>query len=236
MKIVLKFIFAIVFLFSINIYSQTVSANATRPSVSDNAFLTAYGYTEVEFGLSTQKNFWSLPMFLKFSAIKNGEFGFLMNGLFNNMTIRNTPETKLGDPGIQFKYQFVNNSSVAFSAVGRLDFMSSNTKLTIYAVPSILTKSGQIDLTVGFSSVNSANSIFYAAAFSPKVDLPFCIYVELFGESWDGYKPFYFDAGISYPVSSDFILDVALVRGLNDDAADWQFQIGFTKTLLKLID
>lgn len=54
-------------LFSFESYSQDVSANPTRPSASDNAFLTAKGYSEIEIGFASQKNFWSIPTLLKFS-------------------------------------------------------------------------------------------------------------------------------------------------------------------------
>ncbi|KUG25601.1 hypothetical protein ASZ90_004574 [hydrocarbon metagenome] len=38
--------------FSSVIFSQEIFSNATRPSASDNGYLTAYGYTEVELILS----------------------------------------------------------------------------------------------------------------------------------------------------------------------------------------
>lgn len=44
-------------------YSQT--ANPTRPSAADNAYLTEYGYTEIEMGyMLDQNNYYSLPALL----------------------------------------------------------------------------------------------------------------------------------------------------------------------------
>lgn len=162
------------------------------------------------------------------------EIGFLMNGLFNNVTVGNYSETKLGDPGLQLKYQFIKKEKMAMAAVGKADFYNGATKFTVYAVPSFLTYFGQIDATAGISTIQDASTLLYAIAFSPKFDLPFGIYLELFGEKPEAYSPLYFDAGISYPVSSDFVLDIALVKGLNKDAIDLQFQIGLTKTLVKI--
>ena len=120
------------------------------------------------------------------------------------------------------------------SVVGRTDFIPDNTKFTVYAVPSFITQYGQIDATAGLSFISSTTSVFYAIAFSPKVNLPVGFYVELFGENAENYSPIYFDAGISYPMSKDFVLDAAIVRGLNDEATDWQYQFGFTKSLFKI--
>ena len=103
----------IILIISAEMFSQTVSANPTRPSASDNAFLTEYGYTEIEIGIGAQKNFWAVPTLLKFSAIQNGEFGFIMNGLVNSSTTGGKTETKVGDPGLQLKYQFINNGTIA---------------------------------------------------------------------------------------------------------------------------
>lgn len=230
LNIILIFILA----FSTEILSQNILANPTRPSASDNAFLTEYGYTEIEFGYAGQTNYSSLPLLLKFSALKTLELGFAMSGLVNSTYIGNKTETKVGDPSFQLKFQLLKNENIGLAVLGRSDFISGGTKFTFYGVPSFITSFGQIDATAGITSLNNSTSFIYALAFSPNVNLPFGFYLELFGESVENYSPLYFDAGVSYPISSDFVLDAALTRGLNDEATDWQYQIGFTKTLFRL--
>ena len=66
------------------IFSQEVFSNATRPSASDNGYLTEYGYTELEIGWTAEENYWSVPALLKFTALPNFELGFLMSGIVMN--------------------------------------------------------------------------------------------------------------------------------------------------------
>lgn len=230
----IKFILVIVLIISSELLAQNVSANPTRPSASDNAFLTEYGYTEIEMGFSGQTNYSSVPLLLKFSALKSVEIGFSMSGLVNSTYIGNKTETKVGDPGLQLKFQLLKNETMGLAVLGRADFISDDTKFTFYGVPSFITNYGQIDATLGITLLNNTTSFIYALAFSPKVNLPFGFYLELFGESFENYSPIYFDLGVSYPISSDFILDAAVVHGLNNEATDWQYQFGLTKTLFKI--
>jgi len=55
---------------------EQVAANPTRPSVSDNAHLTALGYTELEAGGLVADNRWTIPALLKFSVHRQIEVGF----------------------------------------------------------------------------------------------------------------------------------------------------------------
>lgn len=230
----IKYIVIIGLVITPEIFSQGISANPTRPSASDNAFLTEYGYTEIEMGFAGQNNYWTIPTLLKFSILKKAEIGFSMNGLLNSTKIANSTETKAGDPGLQIKFQLLKNENIALSFLARTEFISDDTKFTFYGVPSYITSFGQFDATLGITNISNSTSLIYAIAFSPKVNMPFGFYLEIFGESLENYSPIYFDAGVSYPITSDFVLDAAVVRGLNDEATDWQYQFGFTKTLFKL--
>ena len=220
----------------IPINSNAQTANPTRPSAADNAYLTQYGYSELEIGYSGDKDTYSIPALLKFSVLKKLEAGVIMSGIINY----DGNETKVGDPGLQLKYQFLNNEQLAAAIVGKVGYSnSSSATYTIYAVPSIQTKFAQFDLTGGTSFIKTLteykNRYFYAFAISPKVDLPVGFFVEIYGESFSGSNPFYFDFGVGYPVSPDFVFDAGLTLGLNKDAADWIFQIGLTKTLFKFL-
>jgi len=221
-------------LISINTFAQT--ANPTRPSAADNAYLTEYGYSELEIGYSGSDNVYSIPTLLKFSVLKKLEVGLWMSGII----YYDGNETKVGDPGFQLKYQITNNKDLAVSIVGKMGFSnSSSPAYTIYAVPTIQTSFAQFDLTAGTSFIKISdeydNLYFYALAMSPKIDLPIGIFGEIFGESLSGSNSLYIDFGISYPVTPDFVLDTGITFGLNESATDWIFQIGLTKTLFKIL-
>lgn len=221
-------------LISINTFAQT--ANPTRPSAADNAYLTEYGYSELEIGYLGDKDTYTIPALLKFTILKRLEAGLFMTGIITNYG----NETKAGDPGLQLKYQILNNNDFAAALVGRIRFdNSSSPGYTIYAIPTIQTSFAQFDLTAGTSFIKNSeeydNLYFYALAMSPKIDLPIGIFGEIFGESLSGSNSLYIDFGISYPVTPDFVLDTGLTFGLNESAADWIFQIGLTKTLFKFL-
>lgn len=225
----------IVFLifYTINVIAQT--ANPTRPSAADNAYLAEYGFTEIEIGYSGDDKTFSIPTLLKFTPFQKLEAGVLLSGLLNY----DGNETKVGDPGIQLKYQILNKEKLALSFVGKVAFSSSSpATYTIYGVPTIQTDIVQIDVTAGTSFfkdlLDYKNLYFYAVALSPKTELPFGLFLEVYGESHSNYSPIYFDFGIGYPISSDFVLDVALAVGLNEDANAWILQFGFTKTMFRL--
>ena len=114
------------------LFPQT--ANPTRPSASDNAYLTEYGYSELEIGYSGDDNVDAVPALLKFSVLKKLEVGLFTAGF----VYYDGNEIEFGDPGFQLKYQVINNNDLAASIVGKMGFSSSNSpSYSIYAVPSL---------------------------------------------------------------------------------------------------
>ncbi len=214
--------------------AQLPDASPTRPSASDNAFLTAPGYLEVETGLFLGDGFYSIPTLLKASLVKDMEFGFLMSGLINHVS-KPVTSTDIGDPGLQVKYQFMNEGNTAVAAVARLDFSDPGTRFTAYVVPSLTPFIGRFDVTLGVANQSGTTSLIYAVAFSPVMPSPVGIFGEFYGESASNWSPFYFDAGASFAISPDFVVDGSFGVGLNDDAADWQLQFGLTKVLTKIL-
>ncbi len=219
--------------------AQGIQASPTRPSASDNAYLTAPGWLELEAGLALTDNGWTLPTLLKFATLERLEFGFLMNGLLDRFDAPRGTETEVGDPGGQAKYQFLNDTWGAVAGVARVDFLGGgDTRLTAYSVLSYQHTAFQMDLTLGGSDVdlgsNRAETFFYAIAFSPKLQGKTGGYLELFGEQSDGASAFSLDVGLTRPISPRLVADIAFAFGLTDDAADWVLQVGFTGTLVNL--
>lgn len=234
-KLILTFLF-----FGSLLSAQEFSANATRPSASDNGYLTAYGFTEIELGWAVEENYWSVPALLKFTALPNFELGFLMSGIVNHSEFAGSSDTEVGDFGVQLKSQIYEDPGMAIALLGRTDFLQSEMqRFTLYSAWSFQREMFQLDATVGgvfhSESFAGSNSFIYAVSFAPKFESDAGVYVEIFGESNEVVKPLYFDAGISFAVSPRFILDAAYVTGLNDDALDWQFQVGFTTTLFRIL-
>lgn len=220
--------------------AQEVSANATRPSTSDNGYITEYGFTELELGWFIQEDYWSVPTLLKFSAFEKLELGLIMSGIVNHSDFFGQSDTEVGDPGIQIKGQLLKIPEMAIALVGRADFLSQSiTKGTIYGAISFPRKDFQVDVTVGgYFGVDNNDfdpAFLWAVAIGSNFEVPTNIYIEVFGETLSGYSPVALDAGVSYKLSSDFVLDAAYYTGINDDALDWQIHIGFTKTLFKLL-
>jgi len=233
-NILLLVLFYSIILLTTNSLSQT--ANPTRPSAADNAYLTEYGYSELEMGYAGNENGYNFPTLLKFSVFRKFEAGVLLTGLITD----NGNKTRIGNPGFQLKYQPIKSDILGASIVGRITFDNSAAPIyTIYAAPSLQTKFVQIDFTAGTSLINNSsvyeNQFFYALAFTPKIKMPIGVYGEIFGEDFSGSNLVYVDLGISYPVSSSFVLDTAITIGLNEGATDWIFQVGFTKTLFKFL-
>lgn len=214
--------------------AQLPGASPTRPQASDHAFLTAPGYLEVETGLFLGDGFYSIPTLLKASIVKDMEFGFLMSGIVNHVS-KPVTSTDIGDPGLQAKYQFMNEGNTAVAAVARLDFSDPGTRFTAYVVPSLCPFIGRFDATLGVATQSGTTSLIYAVAFSPVMPSPVRIFGEFYGESASNWSPFYFDAGASFSISPDFVIDGSFGVGLNDDAADWQLQFGLTKVLVKIL-
>ncbi len=235
-----KFAVVCFLMVAVSITAQEVASNPTRPSATDNGFLTAPGYMELEIGWAGEENFWSMPALLKITPFLNFEFGFLMSGLVNHYDFEGVSETKAGDFGMQFKFQLYSNPATAIALLGRVEFLDNDIqRYTAYTAWSLIRTLFQVDATVGgvfhSKSFDGANSFIYAVAAAPKLNSDAGIYIEIFGESNEAVKPIYADIGISYAVSPRFVLDAAYFWGLNDDAADWQIQIGFTATLFKIL-
>jgi len=216
------------------VFSQSVRANPTRPSASDNAFLTEYSYAELEFGLLAQTDSWTLPALLKFSPSRVFELGFSMTGLLNHYS---APEakTEFGDAGVQLKVQFYKKENLAVSAVGRIEFPANKgIRNTMYLTPTIITEFVQLDATVGGIFQSSADSFIYAFCFSHDLNEKLNCFFEVYGESAKYYESITLDFGLSYSLSPDFIIDSAYGIGLNSYSPSWQIQVGFTKTLMKV--
>lgn len=214
--------------------AQLPDASPTRPSATDNAFLTAPGHLEIETGLLLGDGFYSIPTLLKASLINKLEFGFLMSGIINHRS-KPVTSTDVGDPGVQAKYQFMNEGNTAIAGVARLDFADPDARFTAYVTPSLTPIIGRFDATLGLATGGGTTSLIYAVAFSPPMPKPVGIFAEFHGESASNYTPFFFDGGVSFAITPDFVLDAGFGVGLNDDAPDWQFQAGLTKVLAKIL-
>lgn len=219
-----------------------VQPNPTRPSAADNAYLTAYGYSELEIGWAKSENAWTIPTLIKISPISRLELGFTFSGLLNHFDHNGSGETEFGDPGLQLKGQVSRKEWGALAVVGRVERLSDkNMKYTFYTAASFPTKVFAFDITLGASFLDTKYYGFeetfqYAFAFAPNLNHPLGTYVEIFGESSSNSKPLFFDAGLAYPLLSSFVVDAAIFIGLNEDADDWQIQVGFTTLLAKIFD
>ena len=212
-----------------------ISVNPTRPSASDNAYLTARGYTEIEFGLAYDRDAWALPTLLKWTLHPRIELGFITPGLIQS----DDSDVAFGDPGLQIKTQWFSRNRGAFATVGRIELTGEKPKATLYAVTSLATDRVGLDATFGaffFDDGSGAyeNGLLYAAAAAPKFKGKIGGYVEVYGETASGNRPIFLDVGISYACSNRFVLDASAAFGLNDDAQEWIFQIGFTSLLFKI--
>lgn len=221
--------------------SGQVSANATRPSASDNGYLTARGYAELELGGAVMENFWSIPALLKFSPAERVELAFAMSGILNHFSFPGFSDTEVGDPGVQVKGQLSKGSWGALAVVGRADFVSErDPRFTGYGVVSLQASSFQLDITAGGATFDvgggdHSQSFIYAAALSPKLSGDVGAFVELFGEEASGSSTVAGDFGFSFAHSPRLIYDVALTIGLSKFAPDWALQFGFTATLFPLL-
>jgi len=216
---------------------EDIKPNPTRPSASDNAYLTHQGYTELEFGLASRAKSWNLPLLLKLGFHENFELGLSMSGLIEHTS----EEYSLGDPGLQLKAQLFNQAWGAVAAVGRIEHIN-NTKprYTVYGVASLPLQIAHLDGTFGgvFTDQGTngyAHSFTYAVFLSPNLKAPVTAYLEIFGEKAESSNPVSFDCGIFYPISKKIVLDLSITIGLNDDAEDWVIQVGFTTLLFKLL-
>ena len=226
-----------VMLIKIGFSQEDIRPNPTRPSASDNAYLTHLGYTELEFGFLSQTNFQSLPLLFKFTFHKNFELGLTMSGLIDRIN----GEYDFGNPGLQLKTQLIDQSWGAVAAAGRIEYIeSAKPTYTVYGVASLLFEKISLDGTLGgvFSDQGSGDysDVFtYAFALNSNFESPLGGFLEIFGVNSDFSNPVYFDCGISYGISKNVILDLSITFGLNDESEDWVVQVGFTTLLYKLL-
>lgn len=218
-------------------WGQSVSANPTRPSASDNAYITANKYLEMEFGLSTSSSGWSLPLLLKSSVSQKTEFGIFMNGLAYYNSSDETSD--LGNPGLQIKHKFVDSQSFASAIVAKTEFVkNSSTVFTLYDASSFQVEYFQLDITLGVNlfKENSElnNSYFYAAAISPKLNSKFGVFVEVFGDYTSNQNNLYFDGGISYSLFPTIVFDASYTPENKTTGAPSVVQLGVTTTLYKI--
>ena len=222
--------------FSLSItFAQSHSVNPTRPSAADNAYLTDYSYSEVEFGAAIYEGGWSLPLMLKSTPIQNLEVGLFLNGLVNG----SDDETDIGNPGLQLKTQLYESEQFATAFLGKAEFIKEiNPNFTFYFANSFHHELFQADLTLGTLLQDNGSeydaSFIYALAISPKLNGPFGFYIEVFGDYYDNNNSLYFDLGIAYSVSNTLVLDAAFTTNEEFDQNFNQFQIGFTTSLFKL--
>jgi len=229
------------FIFSLSLSplarAQEVTANATRPSVSDNAFLTSWGYSEIEVGWLRTPTLWNTPSLLKFSLQERIELAFAMTGLFQE---GQAGKTDLGTPGAQVKWQFFRDGSDVLAAVARIDWPSGSPPVyTLYPVLSTDVKNFHVDVTAGatFSTLSTATSqgtSFYAFSVAPNLESPFGVFAEAYGVVSSDPSVHSIDVGGSYAVTPRLIIDAAVAFGLSDSADKWTIQVGFTSTLIKM--
>jgi hypothetical protein len=234
----IAFVFTLLSSIGLNVFAQ-YSINPTRPSASDNAFITSYGYSELEIGALVQKDFYSVPALLKVSPFERVEVGVSFSGLVNHSTFGDDSKTDFGDFGLQLKSILYKSDCFGTAVLGKIEFPSPvDPKYTFYSTSSLLLNFGQADITLGTVMVDNVteydNSFIYALAFSPKLEGPIGVFVEIFGESVNGVSPISADAGLVFSVSPNLVIDTAAAFGLNDDAADFVFQLGLTTKLFKV--
>ena len=235
----LKYCFLLLILFMLPTDSRTqqmIKTNPTRPSASDNAYLSAYGHTELEFGWYTSDDSRNFPALLKFTFHRNFELGASMSGLVNYMD----SDVELGTPGLQLKSQLIKKQRTALAAVGRVEFHSDDRpRYNLYSVVSTQTDFMNMDATLGKIFFDRGDgsykgSVHYAVALSPNLKGRLAGFLEIFGEHSSFSKPVSFDFGISYVYSPKVVLDFSFTFGLNEDAPDFILQLGFTSILFKV--
>ena len=165
----------------------------------------------------------------------------LLSGLLDHVG-GNGGETEVGTPGLQLKTQFVHGEWGAVAAVARMEWPGGEQpQYTAYGVLSRHSETMALDATLGgvFSGAaggDGASKLVYAFALAPILKGPVGGYAEIFGERASGMNPVSVDFGLSYALSPRFIVDAAVVFGLNAAAADWQVQVGMTSVLARVLE
>ncbi len=216
---------------------QEVSANPTRPSSSDNAFLTANGYAEIETGWSSTSTLWTLPTLLKVTIDERIELGATAYGLLQQPK---GGTAAFGTPGGQIKYQVDKGPGGALATVFHVDWPSDGPPAyTFYPVLSMIGNFISLDATLGATVTqpfggNRQSSFFYAVAASPTIHPKVGFYLELYGTLSENAPVHAIDAGISYPISSRLVVDLAVGTALTNNADDLVFQVGLTTTIARV--
>lgn len=215
---------------------EQVQANPTRPSATDNAYLAAYGYTELEFGASFVRSAWSLPTLAKFAVHPKMELGVLFSGLLDHVAGKGGG-TELGTPGVQLKGQFLQGEWGAIAVTARMEWpKGAPPQYTVYGVISRSAETIALDATFGGVFPRAgADKMIYAIALAPSLQGPVGGYMEIFGERTSGANPISADLGLSYAVSHRFVLDAAVAFGITEHAPDWQVQVGLTRVLARVL-
>lgn len=221
---------------STKVEKSLVTANPTRPSVGDNANIVSNGYFELEFGGAFQRHIVAFPMLLKSSINDHVEIGIVSSGLIYIDTL-NQSEKGMQDPGIQVKSKWFGNDDISIASVAKAEWINhSNLQYTLYGVLTGHFSFLGYDATLGGALVPGvANSyeptLNFALAIYPKWDKKINFYAEFYGAHSDTTSPLGIDAGISYAISSRFIIDTAFYKGLNAASPNWQVHTGFTWTV-----
>jgi len=96
-----------------------------------------------------------------------------------------------------------------------------------------------LDMTLGTTLVqpfgsDRQSSFFYAVAAAPSIHPTLGFYVELYGTLSDSAPLHAIDVGVSYPISSRLVVDLAVGTALTNNADDLVFQVGFTTTIARV--
>jgi len=220
--------------------ASAATANPTRPSVSDNAYLVTPGYLELEIGGLIDPTAFAIPTLLKAAINKHIEVGLSSTGLVS--VDRGASQTKaFQDPGLQVKSLLVGTEHFSFATVGRAEWIDhGDAQFTLYGVASAAVSKIAADVTLGGAlapqgSGDYETDLNYAVALYPNWDNRFDFYGELFGTHGASGNPVGVDAGVSFAITPRLVIDTAIFKGLNAAATDWQIQAGLTWTIARIL-
>lgn len=209
--------------------------NPSRPLYSDNPDLSKPGYLELEIGVTKMEDHFSIPAMLKLSPLQNFEVGLFVTGISEG----HDSDPEFGKFGTRLKYQMFDINYFSLAMAGRFTFYDIvNVENFFYINPAFNSEIIQIRSTIGITTYNFEYSDFahfsYSIAAISKLKIPISPFVEFYRINYTKYKsPMSISVGSYLTASPDFSIDASYTFGLNEDK-DWVFQVGFTKTLLKL--